>query len=186
MNRDTIREVWEGMNQDVGPPAAKLATAGAAIVGAALWDAMTSVLFTVMLGTWMCDMASGSLRAIKDARGLRGWEFERFAEGFLKAGVAVVAMTLGVMLDVLAVQMGAGWNPAAAATMGMLSVGFGASAAKNVGHFFPAVGNFLGELGRRIPGTHVEEETLRREDEQRRGRRPPVGGGAREMNGTDH
>lgn len=185
IDRQSLLAALQGVNADAGPPATKVTVAGAVIVSMAMWDAINSTVFSVMIYAWAFDMASGSMRAIKQGGGLKAWTFDRFSDGFLKAGVAVIAMGLGVLMDVLA---GIEQGGAAVVAMGLLTAAFGASAAKNIGHFFPTVGEFLGEVARRIPGgrSTITEEQVREEDEKRRGRRPPGDTTAPYMNGTEH
>ena len=183
---DNVRDTAVRVGQDAGPLAAQVAMGGAGAIVAAAWDSATSVLFGAMLATWGLDMVAGGMKAIDRAGGLRGWEWDRFWFGLRKLVVATVAFGLGVVLDVLAASAGLTTQPAAAATLTLLTMSFFVSTAKSVGHFMPEVGGFLGEVAKRVPGGVVTVEQLEQEDEQRRGRPRPGGPGAREMNGTDH
>lgn len=132
------------------PPAAQWGAAGAGIVLTALWHAFTGVLAAVMVVLFLCDIALGVFRALHMG-GLTAFEWPRFWRKFLELGAAVVGIVIAACVDLLLREIGTP-DEAAYITSGILgavTIGFGASAGKNLAYFFPAVSAWFDALARR-------------------------------------
>lgn len=135
--------VQDTLNQGVtlvsdGPDVPKLCTAAACMVGAALWDAASSLIVAILLLFWVADMVSGVLRAI-DRDGLSGFDWPKFWEGFRKLLAAGVALALAVGGDLLLAEAGITASVVFVAVGSVLSWGFFWSALQNLDHFHPGI-----------------------------------------------
>lgn len=121
-----------------GPVAAKACTAALCVVGAALWEAASSLVVAILLLFWVADMASGVLRSI-DRDGLGGFCWSKFWEGFRKLLAAGVVLALAVGADLLLAEGGIGVSVVFVAVGSVLTWGFFWSALQNLDHFNPGV-----------------------------------------------
>lgn len=124
-----------------GSVQAKIGASGFALIGAAISDTVTGILFAAVCSLWFLDMALGVVRAVAEDQ----FEIRDFFEGFGKAIAAAGGIGVAVVID----SLGAGivdaytGTLAAAAAMGGIVIAFGASAIENFGFWFPQVASKL-------------------------------------------
>jgi hypothetical protein len=178
--RDTLHALNEG-----GPTAVKGAAAGLAMLGSAIWGALTSLLAAVLGFFWLLDMLSGMILAW-EGKGGREWSWPKFWGGFRKLAIAGVAIGLGVGVDAVIASTGAQVEMFGIGAMGALIAAFGGSAAQNIREYFPGAGGILGKAMERIPGAEPSPtlDDVQRAAEVRRGNPPTPRMGR--MNGTDN
>lgn len=138
-----------------GPPAAKVATSGFAVLLAALTEVTTGIVFASVVALWSADMLLGLLRGISERR----FSIWRFFEGFLKGLVAILGIYVATVLDTLGAEAVSSYQGVYATTAAMAGIAFAFawSALENFGHWFPAVAERLrGRLSGQAPPERID------------------------------
>lgn len=123
-----------------GPPAAKLASTGVAVLASAVWGVVTSTLAAGMVLFFAADLTLGVLKAIT-CGGLKAFDKEKFARAWGKLAAAAIDIVLFTAADLLLHEAGSPeeWMPLTTVVLMAMCWGFFWSALQSFSYFFPEV-----------------------------------------------
>lgn len=134
--------------QGAGPAPAKVAVAGMAVLGSALWDAFTSLAVALLALFIVADVLLGIARAVSEG-GIQAFDETRFYRAGVKLVAALVIIAVTVGMDLLVHSTGRvpeDWAPAFASGVAILCAAYLASIAQNATWFFPELGGLFDRL----------------------------------------